>query len=112
MKSNLLKPAVWALLLALLVVASCNKPNTPPPGWVRATFTGIDYKMCVCCGGYYFTANGKKFRALDVVKNTVLDEHTKFSHDYFIKYDIPSGSFCFGTGDISVVRVTAIKDTK
>jgi len=112
MKSNLLKPAFWVLLLALLVAASCNKPNTPPPGWVRATFTGPDLRMCVCCGGFYFTANGKKFRALDVVKNTVLDEHTKFPHDYFIKYDIPSGSFCYGTGDITVVRVTAIKDTK
>ncbi len=113
MKTKMLRFTFWAFLLIFLLSASCNKQPTPTPaGWLRATFTGSDLRMCICCGGYYFTANGKKFRALDVVKNTVLDDHTKFPHDYFIKYEIPSGSPCYGKGDITVVRVTAIKDTK
>ncbi len=113
MKTKMLRFTFWAFLLIFLLSASCNKQSTPTPaGWVRATFTGPDLRMCMCCGGYYFTANGKKFRAGAVVKNTVLDGNTKFPHDYFIKYDIPTESFCYGTGDISVVRVTAIKDTK
>ena len=111
MKTNFIKHTIWAILLVLLVSVSCNKENNPPVGWVRATFTGVDYKMCVCCGGYYFTANDTNYRALEVVKNSVLDEHIRFPKDYFIKFEIPS-DVCYGGGNSPVVKITAIENVK
>ncbi len=108
MKTNRVKRILGALLLVLLMSGSCTKPGTPA-GWVRATFTGLDYRTCLCCGGYYFTANDTNYRALDVVKNSVLDVHTRFPKTYFIQFEIPSGG-CFGGGDDPVVKVTAMKN--
>ncbi len=106
---TIFKITVGAILFVFMISVSCNKQNNPPEGWVRATFTGVDYSMCVCCGGYYFTANDTNYRALEVVKNSILDNHTRFPKDYFIKFEIPSGT-CYGGGDIHVVKVTAIKN--
>jgi hypothetical protein len=110
MKTKMLRFTFWAFMLLFLLSASCKKQPVPTPaGWERATFTGVDYRMCVCCGGYYFTLHDTTFRALDVVNNTVLNEHTWFPKDYFIKYEIPSGG-CYGGGASPAVKVTAIKE--
>ncbi len=45
----------------MLVFASCGKSN------YNATFTGFDYKKCLCCGGYEVTLdNGDKVLGVDV----------------------------------------------
>ncbi len=108
MKTKTVLYGIGILLLFWVLSGSCNN-SAPQPGWVKVTFTGVDYSMCMCCGGYYFTLNGKKYRALSVVKNSVLDEHTPFPKDYFIQFQIPSGA-CYGGGEFPVVKVMAIKN--
>ncbi len=58
-------------IIFLLAFASCSKSN------YNATFTGFEFRKCLCCGGYEVTLdNGEKVIGVDV-SETLGDQGTK-----------------------------------
>jgi len=97
------------LMLALLVLAlfgiSCKKGDS---GYVRATFTGIDYTYTMCSGGYFFTIDTTEYRSFDIVENSILTPSTKLPRTYLIQFEKPGGG-CYDVVD-NLVKITAIKN--
>ncbi len=105
MKTKYFRHSVWIFLIICMVGFSCKKENN---GLVLATFTGIDFTMTPCSGGYFFTIDSTKYRAFDIVKNSILNDHTKFPKTYLIKYEKPTGGcYDFIT---NLVKITEIKN--
>ena len=108
MKTNHLKQSFWIFLISFLIGISCNKENKDTDnGFVRATFTGMDFTMNLCSGGYFFTVADSRYRAYDIVQNSILDAQTEFPKLYLVKYEKPTGG-CYDADSI-LVKITDIK---
>ena len=88
-----------------VVFSSCKKEDDRD--WIVATFTGIDYTMTMCSGGYYFTIDDVRYRTYDVPDKNIINEHTVFPKVCLVKYTKPEGG-CYDHVK-NLVRVTDIK---
>ena len=49
----------WIILLAMIFFLSCVKEEYKYKS--EGTITGQDYRMCVCCGGWFITIDEKQY---------------------------------------------------
>lgn len=98
-----MKPIQLLTGLLFLVLISCTDNND----WQSATFTGQDYTMTMCSGGYFFTVDSIHLRAYDIAENSILNENTEFPVTCLIKYEKPTGG-CYDAVS-NLVKITAIK---
>jgi len=97
--------------LIAIIAFSCRKENNGTNnGLVLATFTGMDYTKTLCSGGYFFTIDNNRYRAYDIVQNSILSEQTKFPKSYLIKYEKQTGG-CYGVVS-NLVKITKIRNYK
>ncbi len=109
MKTKFFPPLLLIILTLSLTAPSCNKGNDNlQSGYVLATFTGQDYTMTMCSGGYYFKVNDTLYRAYDIVQNSVITENTKFPKVCLIKFEKPTGG-CYDVVT-HLVKITAIQN--
>ncbi len=108
---TILKILLLSVLMAVMAFGCEKENNGTNNGLVLATFTGIDYTMTPCSGGYFFTIdNNNQYRAYNIVQNSILNEQTKFPKFYLIKYEKPTGG-CYGVVS-NLVKITEIQNYK
>ena len=66
-----MKNFVYIFLFSLLVYSSCDKQ--PGPDYQKATITGYDYRMCICCGGWFIEIGKETYRFDQLPPSSNLD---------------------------------------
>jgi hypothetical protein len=93
------------ILISSLLVFSCEKEKYESAG----TITGADLSMCACCGGYFITIDGAKYR---FDKLQLPDNFTFNDNQLPLKVELNwklNNELCSGLNWIAISKIREIK---
>ena len=63
-----MKKIFIAAIIVLSILSGCKKYENPPQddGFSNGVITGVDLRMCDCCGGWYIKIDTVQYRFFDI----------------------------------------------
>jgi len=94
------------IIIIILMLVACTKENNDFKS--VGTITGVDYRMCACCGGWFISINHEIYLFDSIPKDSNFDLATEtFPLDVSLDWQLIS-SACTGFNRISVQRIKKI----
>jgi hypothetical protein len=66
-----------ALCFTLFTMSSCEKEQEKEDAMQEATITSFDVSLCACCGGWFVTIEGQRFRFYELPESKISLDLTK-----------------------------------
>lgn len=97
-----MKSIIFIGVILLLAFSSCSEDGSEFMS--NGTITGIDFRECVCCGGYFIDINDSTYRFFTIPANSEVQlENTVFP--IYVKLDwVKADTVCLGD-EIKVLRI-------
>jgi hypothetical protein len=97
---------VYRIIIIILLLVACTKENNDFKS--SGTITGVDYRMCACCGGWFINIDNAIYLFDSLPKDSNIDLASEtFPLDVKLDWQLISNS-CSGFSRISVLRIKKI----
>ena len=63
-----MRKIIIILVFGISVLAACKKPDDS--SFSDAVITGVDYRKCMCCSGYFITIDTLQYRFFNIPDTT------------------------------------------